>query len=65
MSLFTVQVAFAVRNSLAGWFVKATKMSVNYTAVSQLTVKTQKFKANYGMEKCTYSTSVSLSTSTT
>ena len=39
MSLFTVQVAFAVRNSLAGWFVKATKMLVNYTVVSQLTEK--------------------------
>ena len=29
MSLFTVQVESAVRNSQAGWYVKAIKMSVN------------------------------------
>ena len=53
----TVLVESAVRNSQAGWCVKATKMSVNCMAESPLTGKTQKFKANCGMGKCTSLTS--------
>ena len=53
----TVLVESAVRNSQAGWCVRATKMLVNCMVESPLTGKIQKFKANCGMGKCTFLTS--------
>ena len=48
----------AVRNSQVGWSVKATKMLVNCTVVSQLTEKIQRFKGSFGMVRCMSLTSV-------
>ena len=62
--LCTVLVVSAVRNFQVGWSVKATKMLVNCTVVSRLTVKIQRFKGSFGMVRCMSLTSVLPLTST-
>ncbi len=51
--LFTVPVGFVVRNSLVGWFVKASRTWVNFTEELLLMVKIQKCRVTFGKVLCT------------
>lgn len=54
-SLRIAQVESAARNSPVGLSKKALRMLVSFTAASQPTGRTRKFKATFGMVKCMYS----------